>query len=63
MARKIIWTVKAQSDRKFILSYWIERNKSLAYSKKLNKQFKEATALLKIYPDAGQKINRENTKG
>ncbi|WP_374465129.1 type II toxin-antitoxin system RelE/ParE family toxin [Chryseobacterium sp.] len=35
--RKVIWTVKANTERKEILEYWILRNKSNVFSIKLNK--------------------------
>ena len=28
MARQIIWTVSAQTERREILEYWVKRNKS-----------------------------------
>lgn len=31
MAKKIVWTTKAENDRKAILDYWKNRNKSYAY--------------------------------
>ena len=34
--KKIIWSLKAQEDRKQILNYWIKRNKSTNYRIKLN---------------------------
>ena len=37
MARQIIWTVSAQSERREILEYWVKRNKSKTFSRKLNK--------------------------
>lgn len=36
MARKIIWTISAQQERKEILEYWFQINKSKSFSKKLN---------------------------
>jgi plasmid stabilization system protein ParE len=36
MVEKIIWSLKAQEDRKQILNYWINRNKSTYYRVKLN---------------------------
>ena len=37
MARQIIWTISAQTERREILEYWVKRNKSKIFSKKLNK--------------------------
>lgn len=54
MAKTIIWTLRAQSDRKNILNYWIQRNRSSAYSKKLNQLFKEAVRVISLYPKIGK---------
>jgi plasmid stabilization system protein ParE len=54
MARQVIWSLRAQDDRKKIFTYWNHRNKSNAYSKKLNGLFKEAISLLKKYPNIGR---------
>lgn len=35
MAGKIVWSPQAQADRRQILAYWLERNKSPVYSRKL----------------------------
>jgi len=50
MAKQIIWSLTAQLDRKEILLYWINRNKSRTYSKKLNKLFIEAIQLIAEFP-------------
>ena len=54
MAKKIVWSFRAQNDRKEILRYWIKRNKSNEYSKKLNDLFKEAIRLISEYPEIGK---------
>lgn len=54
MAKQIIWSHRAQSDRKEILEYWRTRNKSTSYSKKLDSLFKEALSILKDYPQIGK---------
>ncbi len=54
MAKQIVWSLKAQNDRKEILNYWRIRNKSNEYSKKLNGLFKEAIKLISDYPDIGK---------
>lgn len=61
MAKQIVWSLKAQKDRKEILYYWRKRNKSNEYSKKLNGLFKEALKLISDYPEIG-KIT-DNWKG
>lgn len=54
MVRKIIWSEKAQSDRREILEYWFHRTKSKKYSKKLDSLFRDATKLIKTYPKLGK---------
>lgn len=46
MVKKIVWSARAQNNRKKILQYWIETNKTTTYSKKLNFLFNEATNLI-----------------
>jgi addiction module RelE/StbE family toxin len=48
--RKIIWTENAINSRKSIFKYWNSRNKSTAYSKKLNSQFLLALTLISKFP-------------
>ncbi len=54
MVKKIVWSFRAQNDRKEIFRYWIKRNKSNEYSKKLNDLFKEAIRLISEYPEIGK---------
>jgi toxin YoeB len=46
MVRRIIWTSTAKKVRREILEYWIKRNQSNSYSKKLSKLFRKKIALL-----------------
>jgi len=62
MAKRVIWTKNAQKERKEILKYWIERNKSKTYSKKLNELFKDSINLLKLRPEIGKKTDIENVR-
>ena len=55
MARKVIWSLPAQEDRRAIFAYWNDHNKSKEYSRKLNKLFREAIQLLKSHPYIGRK--------
>lgn len=57
MAWRIIWSLLAQSQRREILDYWNNRNKSKAYSKKLNQLFREAVQLIGEYPQIGKLTN------
>lgn len=62
MARQIVWSLKAQEDRKEILMYWNQRNKSLEYSRKLNHLFKKAVNLISEYPEIGKLTNDKNAR-
>jgi len=62
MAKKVIWPLRAQDDRKKIFNYWNKRNKSNRYSIYLNKLFKEATKIISDYPRIGKITERENIR-
>lgn len=62
MAKKIIWSLKAQVNRKEILTYWNNRNKSNTYSIKLNILFKEAVILISKFPEVGRLTDIENVR-
>ena len=62
MARKVIWTQTAQLERIEILEYWIKRNKSNLYSKKLNKLFISALKDVSRNPFIGRKTDIENVR-
>jgi len=53
MAKQIIWSFKAQTNRKEILQYWFKRNQSKTYSQKLHFLFKEAVKLIAQHPNIG----------
>jgi plasmid stabilization system protein ParE len=58
----IYWTETAIRQRNFIFEYWIERNQSITYAKKLNQKISERTNLLKKNPELGKKTNFKNTR-
>ena len=60
MARKIIWSIRAQEEKEAIFAFWDEHNKSKTYSRKLNKLFNEAISLLQEHPYIGRETNIEN---
>ena len=60
--RKIVWTKKANVERKDILEYWINKNKSKTYSIKLNKLFIETLKLISEYPNIGRQTSEKNTR-
>ncbi len=54
MAKRIIWSNRAQLDRKEILEYWKNRTNSSSYSKKLDSLFTVALTIVKKYPQIGK---------
>jgi len=62
MVKQIIWSHRAQNDRKEILQYWRVRNQSNAYSIKLNLLFKRAIQLMSDHPHIGRKTDIENIR-
>lgn len=62
MAKQIIWSLKAQEDRKDILNYWRKRNGSTAYSKKLHFLFKEAINIISKFPQIGRPTDHQNVR-
>lgn len=58
----IHWTETAIRQRNYIFEYWIERNQSTTYAKKLNEKIKERTTLLKNNPDLGKNTDFKNTR-
>jgi len=62
MARQIIWTIRAQRERKEILLFWNERNQSSIYSRKLNELIKDSLQLICKFPFIGKPTNRENIR-
>ena len=42
MAKRVIWSKRAKQDKREILKYWLQRNKSNVYPKKLNNLLKAA---------------------
>lgn len=62
MAKRIVWTDKAQSDRFSIFEYWNNRNKSKLYSKKLNNLINESLILVSKHPLIGKRTDVENVR-
>lgn len=62
MAKRIIWSKRAQSDRKQILQFWIEHNKSKTYSIKLNHLFRGGASLLAVHPTIGIQTDYETVR-
>jgi len=62
MARKVIWSRKAQDDRLKIFDYWNKRNGTTNYSEKLFYLFKGAIELIKVYPEICLKTEIEGVR-
>lgn len=62
MARQVIWSRRAQNDKKEILDYWRRRNKSNTYSKKLNELFKESIQIIVDFPQIGKTTVESDTR-
>lgn len=62
MAKQVIWSKRAQNDRKEILGYWAKRNKSKTYSRKLNALFKEAIKLIENHPEIGKPVHDDQSR-
>lgn len=62
MAKKIVWSLKAQDDRKEILLYWNNRNKSKTYSLLLNYLFIDATKTISKFPKIGKPIEYKDIR-
>ncbi len=53
MAKKIEWTLTSIQDRFRIYHFWIDNNKSDAYSNRLEILFNEAAKLISEFPEIG----------
>lgn len=62
MAREVIWSIRAQADRRKILEYWRLRNKSDSYSRKLSRLFKESVKIIRSFPHVGKQTDQANTR-
>jgi len=62
MVRQIIWTKHAQKERIDILKFWIEHNKSITFSWRLNDLIKDSLKLISRYPFIGKPSNREDIR-
>jgi toxin YoeB len=62
MVRQIIWTERAQKERKEIFTFWNTHNKSWFYSRKLNELINESLKLICKHPFIGKPTNKENVR-
>lgn len=62
MAKQVVWSASAQKERREILEYWRRRNKSNAYSKKLDQLFKASIKIITDFPQIGKSTDVINTR-
>jgi len=55
--RKVVWSRRAQNERKKIVEFWIENNQSTTYSRKLERLFRKKLRLLGTNPYIGRKTD------
>ena len=60
---KIVWSVVAKRKLSLILNFFIERNKSEAYSIKLYKKFQKELTLVGKSPEIGLPTDMQNIRG
>lgn len=60
--KEIRWSLKAIYDKIDILDYWINRNKSKAYSRKLDSLFDKKLDSAAKNPESGKKTDYENIR-
>lgn len=58
MVRRIIWSKRAQADRKDIFSYWNNRNQSKNYSIWLRKQIRQTIITVAEHPYLGSPLKQ-----
>jgi toxin YoeB len=62
MVKRVIWTPRAQDERKEVLKYWVNRTQSKTYSRKLNLLIKQAIRLIREYPQIGKPTDIDNVR-
>ena len=62
MVKRIVWTSNADRIFKKILEYYIDRNKSKTYSRKLNNEIHSLLKILLKQPFLGLKTDDENIR-
>ena len=62
MARQIVWTEPAEKDLNAILKYWVERNGSAMYSRRLYGQIQAAIERTIRYPFLGRPTDMDRIR-
>ncbi len=62
MALEVAWAASALRDRRSILKYWLERNGSPAYSRRLYARWEAAIKLITINPYLGRPTRHDGVR-
>jgi len=62
MVKEIVWTKKSIQDRYKIYLFWVKKNKSDVFSKKLEMLFKESAKFISEFPEIGVPTEIHNVK-
>jgi toxin YoeB len=62
MVRKVVWTKESLENKLEILTYWLRRNKSNTYSRKLDAIFKGSMKEIAKFPSLGKPTKRDSIK-
>ncbi len=62
MAKRVTWTNSAKQARRDILQFWIDRNKSKAYSKKLSVLLRDKINLISDQNYIGKPTNFKDVR-
>jgi len=62
VAKRLIWSEKAQREKESILTYWLERNGTKTYSKKLAHQFNKSIQHILKFNLIGSETTRKGIR-
>ncbi|HRG49384.1 MAG TPA: type II toxin-antitoxin system RelE/ParE family toxin [Leptospiraceae bacterium] len=62
MAKRIIWSEKAVREKESIFNYWINRNGTKTYSKKLAEQFNKSVEYILKFNFIGKETTRKDIR-
>lgn len=60
--REVRWTLRSLKDKMLIYEYWLERNQSDAYPRKLERLFKKSMSFTARFPFAGKATELEDIR-
>ncbi|WP_417591518.1 type II toxin-antitoxin system RelE/ParE family toxin [Owenweeksia hongkongensis] len=60
--REVRWTLRSIKDKMLIYEYWLERNQSDAYPRKLERLFNKSMSITAKFPLAGKPTELENIR-